>query len=432
MYLLFIKIIITLFFSLANMAPPDEWPDWRGPDRDGRWHETGILQQFDTENLEIKWSAPVSAGYSGPTVSENRVYITDRLTKPAKERVLCFDAQTGKALWSFSYDCDYFGIGYPAGPRASVVIDANRAYSLGAMGHLFCFDKKTGDVLWNRDLNKDYEIRMLTWGISAAPLIVENKLILNIGGSDNACVVALDKTTGEELWRNLEDDASYSAPILIRQAGHPVIVVWTGQNVVGLDPGTGDVYWQQEFVQKRMIINIATPVIHDHFLFVSSFYDGSMLLKLSENDLSASVVWRRSGKNERNTDALHCCISTPILTENLIFGVDSYGELRCLDLMTGDRIWEDLTAVKPDRWSNIHFIQHDQFTLMFNEHGELILANLSRDGYHEIDRAKLIEPTTDQLNRSGTGVAWAHPAFAYQHVYARSDKELVCADLTQK
>jgi len=432
MHLLFIKIIIAVLFSCSFTTNVDEWPDWRGSGREGRWHETGILQRFDSDELKIKWSAPVSAGYSGPTVSDNRVYITDRMTKPAKERVLCFDAQTGKSLWLFSYDCDYFGIGYPAGPRASVVIDANRAYSLGAMGHLFCFEKSTGKVIWKRDLNKEYEIRMLTWGISAAPLIVENKIILNIGGNDNACIVALDKLTGEELWRNLEDEASYSAPILIHQAGQPVIVVWTGQNVVGMNPETGDVYWRQEFVQKRMVINIATPVINNHYLFVSSFYDGSMLLKLSENDLSASVVWRRSGKNERNTDALHCCISTPLMMDDLIYGVDSYGELRCLDLKTGDRIWEELTAVKPNRWANIHFIEHDQFTMMFNEHGELILGNLSKAGFDEIDRAKLIEPTTDQLNRSGTGVAWAHPAFAYKHVYARSDKELVCADLCEK
>jgi outer membrane protein assembly factor BamB len=432
MYLLFIKIIIALFFSSSDTATLDDWQDWRGPNRNGTWNEKGILKRFDSDKLKIKWSAPVSAGYSGPTVSDNRVYLTDRITKPASERVLCFDAKTGESIWSFSYDCDYFGIGYPAGPRASVVIDGNQAYSLGAMGHLFCFDKATGDVLWKRDLNEEYEIRMLIWGISAAPLIVDNMLILNIGGSDNACIVALDKLTGKELWRSLEDDASYSAPILIQQAGKPVLIVWTGQHIVGLDPKTGKVYWQQEFTQKRMVINIATPVIYDHYLFLSSFYDGSMLLKLGENDLTASVVWRREGRNERNTDALHCCISTPLIVENLIYGVDSYGELRCLDLETGDRIWEDLTAVKSNRWANIHFIEHDQFTVMFNEHGELILANLSKEGFEEIDRAKLIEPTTAQLNRSGTGVTWAHPAFANKHVFARSDKELVCADLSDK
>jgi hypothetical protein len=145
--------------------------------------------------------------------------------------------------------------------------------------------------------------------------------------------------------------------------------------------------------------------------------------------MTAKKVWMRRGKNEKRTDALHSCISTPLIRENYIYGVDSYGELRCLDLFTGDRVWEDLTAVKPARWANIHFIQNGDLTYMFNEQGELIIAKLSPKGFDEISRAKLIEPTTRQNKR---GVTWAHPAFAYKHVYIRNDKELICADLTDK
>jgi len=428
----YINILIAIIFFFTDLNMNDDWPDWRGRNRDGKWNEKGVLKKFDSDELEIKWSVPVSAGYSGPTVSDNRVYLTDRINRPATERVLCLDVQTGKSIWTYSYDCDYIGIGYPAGPRASVVIDGNRAYSLGAMGHLFCFQKETGDIVWRRDLNKEYEIRMLTWGIAATPLVVDDKLILNIGGSDNAGILALDKYSGKELWRNLEDDASYVAPILIQQAGHRVVVAWTGQRILGLNPENGAIHWQQAFNQSRMVINIATPVVYNNYIFVSTFYDGSMLLKLGDHDLSVSLVWKRAGKNERNTDALHCCMSTPVIQKDFIYGVDSYGELRCLDLQTGDRIWEDLTAVKKDRWANIHFVQNDHNTYMFNEHGELIIAKLSKDGFQEIDRAKLIEPTTEQLNRSGAGVTWAHPAFASKHVFARSDRELVCVDLSEK
>ena len=156
-----------------------------------------------------------------------------------------------------------------------------------------------------------------------------------------------------------------------------------------------------------------------------------MLLKLHEEKLSATRVWRRQGKNERNTDALHCIMSTPLILGDYIYGVDSYGELRCLDLLTGDRIWEDLSAVKKARWANIHFIQNGEIIYMFNEQGELITSKLSKEGFQEISRAKLIEPTTEQLSRSGEGVTWAHPGFAYRHVFIRSDKELLCADLSQ-
>ncbi len=433
MSLNFLHIFIALFFTWQNLDHSDEWPDWRGPNRDGKWHEKGIVKKFDSDQLKIKWSVPVASGYSGPSVSDHRVYLTDRISHPEEiERVLCFDANTGNEIWSYSYDCEYTGVGYPAGPRASVIIDENSAYSLGTMGHLFCFQKETGKILWQKDLNKEYEIRMPIWGIAAAPLIVDDKIILNIGGINNAGVVALNKKTGDEVWRNLEDDASYSAPILIEQADQAVVVVWTGQNVVGLNPETGSVYWSQEFTQHKMVINIATPVIENNYLFVSSFYDGSMLLKLDEKKLSASKVWRRQGKNERNTDALHCCISTPLIIGDFIYGVDSYGELRCLDLQTGDRVWEDQTAVNRARWGNIHFTQNGELFYMFNEQGELLIAKLSEKGYHEISRTKLIEPTNVQLSRSGIGVTWAHPAFAYKHIFVRSDSELVCADLSEK
>jgi hypothetical protein len=155
-------------------------------------------------------------------------------------------------------------------------------------------------------------------------------------------------------------------------------------------------------------------------------------MQLDKTKPNAKKVWERAGKNEKRTDALHCCISTPLIRGNYIYGVDSYGELRCLDLYTGDRIWEDLTAVKKARWANIHLIQNGDLTYMFNEHGELIIAKLSPKGFDEISRAKLIEPTTKQLKRKGAGVTWAHPAFAYKHVYIRNDESLVCADLTEK
>jgi hypothetical protein len=156
-----------------------------------------------------------------------------------------------------------------------------------------------------------------------------------------------------------------------------------------------------------------------------------MLLRLDDDNLGAKILWQREGNSERDTDALHCCISTPVILDNHIYGVDSYGELRCLKLETGDRVWEDLTAVKRARWANIHIVQNGDLSYMFNENGELIIADLSPAGFNEISRAKLIEPTKEQLNRSGEGVTWAHPAFAYKHIFMRSDKELVCVDLSE-
>lgn len=270
---------------------------------------------------------------------------------------------------------------------------------------------------------------MPIWGISASPVIEGDLLIAQIGGKDNACLIGLDKTSGKEIWRALPDKASYSAPIVINQAGHRVLVCLTGQRVVGLDPASGRLYWEHPYEQPRMVIAVPTPVFYENYLFVSSFFDGSMLLKVAQDELGVSKVWQRQGPDEKNTDSLHCMISTPLIKNGLIYGVDSYGELRCLDMQTGDRIWESLEAVPKARWATIHFVQNGQITWMFNERGELIISKLSRQGFEEISRTKLLEPTEGQLGSRG-GVCWAHPAFAYKHVYIRNDNELVCADLS--
>lgn len=419
-----------IVFSIYTPVDAAGWPQWRGPDRNGTWNEKGILKKFSTEQLPIRWRAEISNGYSGPTVADGRVYITDRLTSPEQvERVLCFDAMTGKSLWSYSYECRYKKVGYPNGPRAAVTINDNRTYSLGTMGHLCCLDAATGNLLWAKDCAAEYKAKIPIWGISASPLVEADLVIVQVGGQDGACLIAFDKVTGRERWRALDENASYSAPIMIEQTGKRVLVCWTGDSITGLNPLTGKLYWQYPFKPFRMVINVPTPVFRDGYLFVTSFYDGSLLLKVNQEELTVAKVWRRKGASEVETDSLHCMISTPVLQGDYIYGVDSYGQLRCLDLHTGDRIWESLDAVPKNRWANIHMVQHEDNIWMFNESGELIISKLSQKGFQEISRTKLIKPTKGQLNR---GVCWSHPAFAYKHVYIRNDEELVCADLSEK
>lgn len=418
-------VFIVLFFSTQLTA--QDWPDWRGTNRDGIWNESGIIEKFDSDTIPIQWSVPVNPGYSGPTVANGKVYLTDRIEKPQqKERVLCFDEQSGKKVWEYAYQCEYSGVGYPAGPRASVVLNQGKAYSLGTMGHFFCFDAANGKVLWKKDLNTEYEIVMPIWGIASTPLIVDEKIIVQVSGSNHASIVAFNKNTGKEIWRNLDDRAGYSAPILIEKNGKRVVVNWTEHSLSGLNPETGDVFWRFPW-KTGSGMSISTPVLSDDHIFVSAFYSGSLLVKLGDDYTTAEKVWQRSGESERKTDALHCVINTPIILGKYIYGVDSYGELRCLDFNSGDRIWEDQTAVKRNRWANIHFIKHDDKIWMFNEQGELLITELSPNGFHEIDRAFLIAPTKKQLGR---GVTWSHPAFANKHIFIRNDKQLVCADLS--
>jgi outer membrane protein assembly factor BamB len=424
--------VTLLGWAWVSSCVAADWPQWRGPTRDGVWPETGVVERFETRDLPIKWRARISSGYNGPTVADGRVFVMDRVTQPSQqERVHGFDAQTGESLWTYAYDCAYERVQYKAGPRASVTISDGRAYSLGTMGHLYCLDAKSGKLIWSHDGTQEYQATVPVWGIAAAPLVEGDLVIVMIGGKDNACLMAFDKVTGREKWRALKDGVSYSAPMVIDQAGKRVLTCITDQRIVGLDPQTGRLYWEQPFTPKEMEITIATPVFDGEHLLATSFYDGSLLLKVHQDKLAVEQLWRRRGASETRTDALHCCISTPIIQGDYIYGVDSYGELRCLDLKTGDRLWEDLTATPKARWSNIHMVRNADKVWMFNERGELLITRLAPDGFHEISRAKLIDPTQDQLDQRG-GVTWSHPAFANKHIYARNDKELLCADLSAK
>jgi outer membrane protein assembly factor BamB len=422
-----LPLVVIAIFAVGRAAA-DDWPQWRGPTRDGVWKETGLIEKFPADKIALRWRAEIGSGYSGPTVAGGRVYVTDRQNEPKPvERVLCFDAKTGRSLWTYSYDCPYREVGYPAGPRASVSLDDGRAYALGTMGHLHCLDAD-GKVVWQHDLQAEYKARIPIWGIAAAPLIDGELLIVQVGGRDGACIMAFDKRTGAERWRALDDNTSYSAPIIIQQAGRRVLVCWTGENVAGLDPASGKVFWKHPFKPARMIINVPTPVVEGDRLFLTAFYDGALMLRLRQDEPQVEQLWRRRGKSERETDALHAMISTPVMAGDYVYGVDSYGELRCLDARTGDRVWEDLTATPKARWSNIHIVRNGPRYWMFNERGELLIGELSPKGFREISRAKLIEPTTEQLAQRG-GVCWSHPAYAGRCVFARNDRELVCASL---
>ncbi len=433
---LFGVALASILAAGSSSASAEDWPQWRGRDRDGLWREDHIIQKFTGDHVPIVWRTEVGPGYSGPTVAGGRVYLSDRITKQEQqERNFCLDAKDGKLLWQHAYSCEY-QIGYVAGPRACLTVEEGRAYALGAMGHFYCYRAESGEVLWQHDLNHEYSIRMPIWGIAAAPL-VEGKLVIVQAGGEAACFVAFDKETGKEKWRALDDRASYAAPIIVEQAGQRLVVALTGDRVVALEPQTGKLVWAQPFAPRNMPIGIATPVLDHNQLLVTSFYDGSLLLHLDPQRTESQEIWRRRGKSERQTDALHSIISTPILRDGYIYGVDSYGELRCLKAETGERLWENGTVVPKARWSTVHFVQHVDKAgqvdsdWLFNERGELIIGRLSPEGFQERSRAKLLAPTEFQLTQRG-GVCWSHPAFANRRVYNRNDEELVCGDLEEK
>jgi outer membrane protein assembly factor BamB len=423
-----LTLTLTLSFPFA-ICQAEDWAQWRGPSRAGVWQATGLVDELPDGQLALDWSVEIGAGYCGPTVANGRVYVMDRQTQDQEtQRVLCFDSRDGTLLWKHEYEANYT-VSYTAGPRASVTIDGDQAYAIGAMGHFHCLDAKSGAVVWRRDLGSEYELLMPIWGIAGAPLIYGDLVIQQVAGK-KACMMAFNKSSGKAVWEALPEKASYSSPILVTQAGRDVLICWTGESLSGLDPLTGVTHWSHAMPPSRMPIGIGTPVVDGNLVFVSSFYDGSMMIRLSEDSLKSELVWRAVGPDEQHTRSIHAMIGTCILAEGHIYGADSYGEFRCLDALTGERIWEDQSAVPRARWATIHMVRQAERVWMFNERGEVLIATLSPDGLEIIDRCDLIAPTKLQLNQRG-GVCWSHPAFAEQSIFARSDDKLVKASLAK-
>jgi len=433
-----IIVVAGLAYATAGAA---DWPEYRGPDREGVWEADGLVGDFAGLHeggdgpLPRVWSTPVGAGYSGPTVAGDRVYLMDRGSPDADqevERIVCVDRATGERLWSHRYPCVYQGVAYAYGPRASVTIHDGKAYALGTMGHLHCLEAETGDVLWERDLGEHYEVDVPTWGMAASPLVEGDIVVVQVcAPEDGACFAGFDRDTGEERWRAFADKGSYVSPRMIEQAGKRVLVAWTGERIAGMDAATGDVHWEIETPPSRMVINVPGPAFDqdESRMFLSVFYDGSRLIELGRDELVARELWHRKGINERKTEALHCMISPPLFHGGYIYGIDSYGQMRCLDPKTGDRIWENLEAVPQGRWGTGFMVKNGDRIWMLTERGDLVIAKLSPQGYEEIDRAPLIEPTTPLKQRTEGTVLWSHPAFAGTRIFARNDRELICVEL---
>jgi len=219
--------------------------------------------------------------------------------------------------------------------------------------------------------------------------------------------------------------------MIFEAGGKRQLVIWHGQSVNGLDPETGAVYWTQP-APTYQGMSIATPRMFGDSLFVTAYPNTSLMLRLDPAKPAATTLWRTLKVNEKDTTHLNAVMCTPFLEDGFIYGVCSYGQLRCLKMATGERVWETFQATtggEPVRWANAFIVKHGDRFFLFNEKGDLIIARLSPRGYEEISRAHLLEPTG---NAAGRAVLWSHPAFANRHAYARNDQEIICVDLALK
>lgn len=449
------RLFFVVFLLLCSFAISrgDDWPQWLGPKRDGVWRENGLVDRFPKEGVKILWRTPVGGGYAGPAVAGGRVFVMDHLlaepgkapaspwsraTVPGVERVLCVDEKSGKLLWTHEYHCPY-DISYGAGPRATPAVDGDRVYTLGAEGDLLCLNVADGKEIWSHHLAGEKSPTPM-WGFAGHPLVDGQMLIVLSCGNDPAAghglFTAFNKKTGEMIWTALADKpAGYAPPMIVSAGGCRQLIAWSPNALSSLDPETGKTFWTQPHGPIKNGVSITTPrFVHDEalgdLLLVSSANEGCLVMKLDADAPKASVYWKRGGTSERKTDALHSLMAPPVLRDGHIYGVCIGGELRCLDLKTGNRIWETYAATTGEigrqSWATAFIIplgDAGSRFLLANEKGDLILADLTPRGYSEISRTHLLDPTNTDAGRP---VIWCHPAFANRCVFWRNDKEMVC------
>jgi outer membrane protein assembly factor BamB len=211
--------VLVLWCTGAISTLADDWPQWRGPNRDGVWAEAGVLESFPADGLKVSWRNPIGPGWSSPVVSHGRVFVTDvKLeTQPAQERVHAFDETSGKPLWTYAYDAVYpdwaLNAENSSPPCATPIVEADKLYTVGGNGHVHCLEAATGKLVWEKRLDKEYEIPVLS--CRPSPLIEGELLIVFTGGKPGACVVALEKNSGKEIWKALGEGISNSSPIVV-------------------------------------------------------------------------------------------------------------------------------------------------------------------------------------------------------------------------
>ncbi len=415
---------VSLAFLSSLTVRAADWPQWRGPNRDGVWNETGILQTFPAEGLKIRWRAPVGPGWSSPVVVQGRVYLTDmRLEKPkAWERIQCLKESTGKRLWSRESELVYpewaFIPEHGGGPAATPIIEAGKVYWFGRSGQVDCLDARNGKVIWETHLDRKYEVGVLS--CRGSPLIEGSLLIVFAGGKPGACVIALDKQTGKEVWKALNEALSNSSPLIIVAGGKRQLIVWTGASVTSLNPATGETYWREAMVTSSND-SIPTPVVQKNRLLISG-----LMLELDARTPTAKVLWPETMAASKR---ILSNTSTPLLQGDYVYSAKSSGELVCLEAGTGKQVWGTTNVTDLKFGASIHLTPNGDAVFLFTDEGNLILARLTPGGYREISRVHLLRPTSDLGTRK---FAWIPPVYANRHVFARNDEELVCASLAAK
>lgn len=399
-----------------------DWPRWRGARLDGVSTETGLLSQWPKEGPRQLWQVPLGGGFSSMAVAGGRVVTQTK--EGNDELVVAFDAATGKELWRHRYAADYGAYatfsGGPrpqsrTGPRATPAIDGDRVYAMGATGTLVALDARTGTEFWHRQMLKPAgegpasrnpfppaEVPM--HGITSSPLVVGDRLYVAPGGPGGKTLAALNKADGTVVWETLDDPVGHASPVWADINGAPQLVFLSGVAAVGLAPQDGRLLWRFPW-RTQLELNVATPIVADGHVFISSNYGKGGALIRPTNAAEPEKVWESLSMQNH--------FSTSVLYNGFLYGF-STSRLRCVDFRTGDM-----------RWDHIGFgigsvMVADGKLIILGEYGQLALAMASPEGYTEVSRTQLFDEDT---------LTWTVPVVSGGRLFVRHQFGLIALDL---
>lgn len=413
----------------ANLAPPPVadvatgWPHWRGPTRDGRAPAGPFRTDWDASPPKLLWSAESGGGYSSCSVVGGRVYVQDR--HEGHEHVRCLNADNGLTEWEYRYPADYSGTdgSYATGPRGTPTVHEGRVYTLGGAGKLLCLEAPAVHggqpvVHWQHDLMPDFEAEIPKWGFASSPLLVGDLVVVHAGGK-KGCVVAFDRTTGEQRWAVGSNPPGYSSPIAVNIGGQPTIFSFVGDALLAIrtDGTVTDTYRWKTSNEG----NIATPLhVPDpdqklDYIFISSAYGmGCAFLRAELKGDEVRLVKVR----ERRERGFQNHFSASVFRERHLFGfngMQSAARLWCVNFDSGLRK-EDWEA---DGIGQGTLILAGKYLIVQTERGELCLIEATPEEFRLVWKKKLL---TGNQN-------WATPTLVDGRLYLRDDEKVVCYDV---
>ena len=384
------------------------WNGFRGLHRDGLSPETNIRTNWPSNGLEPMWRQPCGGGYASFAMAGDVAFTIEQ--RRADEAIVAYQIETGRELWVHPWPAAFSEPLGGDGPRATPAFDEGRVYGLGALGEFRCLEAVSGKLIWRKNIVTDNQASQLTYGMAASPLIVGTNVIVTPGGHAGKCVIACDKTTGQNIWHALDDGAAYSSPMLVQLAGAKQLLVVTKHRAVGLDPGSGKLLWEFPWVVLHGNRNIAQPiVVGDNRVFLSAGYGtGCALIDVTNTNGSFVVreVWRNTNLKNKFTSS--------VLWQGHIYGLDE-DILTCIDAATGNRKW------KSGRYGYGQLILARAQLIILTGTGEIAVVAASADAHQELTRFPAVH-----------GKTWNHPALDAGRLLVRNSAEMACFNVSAR